>query len=491
MTTPDERSAAALHDAVHGLYERTPEYSAAVAFTRPQKIAFLTLLGIVVAGVVLARSTTLVLISGFFVTWYAATLADRFIMFRRGLNADAILQVSDADAHALSADELPPYTVLVPAYGEPEVVGQLIGAVRSIDYPAEKLQVLLLLEQDDTPTIAAAEESLARDPEGAEVVTVLHVPPAEPRTKPKACNYGLHYATGEIVTIYDAEDTPDPLQLRRVVAAFRRLDAETGAASGAASEARTVCIQARLSYRNARQNMLTAWFTIEYDVWFKLMLPGIMRMRAPVPLGGTSNHFRRGVLRELGAWDPYNVTEDADLGVRIAAHGYRTAVLDSETLEEANSDTINWLRQRSRWYKGYLQTWLVYMRRPDRLLREIGFIPALRFTLLMASTPIIAVVNLVFWYLFLLWIMGQPDFVAELFPPAVFYPSLVCLVAGNALTVYMNLVGVREGRDPLLILAVLTYPAYWLLMSIAAAKGMWQLLFRPSYWEKTAHGLEE
>jgi cellulose synthase/poly-beta-1,6-N-acetylglucosamine synthase-like glycosyltransferase len=237
--------------------------------------------------------------------------------------------------------------------------------------------------------------------------------------------------------------------------------------------------------------MLTAWFTIEYDVWFKLMLPGIMRMRAPVPLGGTSNHFRRGVLRELGAWDPYNVTEDADLGVRIAAHGYRTAVLDSETLEEANSDTINWLRQRSRWYKGYLQTWLVYMRRPDRLLREIGFIPALRFTLLMASTPIIAVVNLVFWYLFLLWIMGQPAFVAELFPPAVFYPSLVCLVAGNALTVYMNLVGVREGRDPLLILAVLTYPAYWLLMSIAAAKGMWQLLFRPSYWEKTAHGLEE
>ena len=288
------------------------------------------------------------------------------------------------------------------------------------------------------------------------------------------------------------------MQLRRVVVAFRRLDAEAAnsaatdatSAPGALSRRRTVCIQARLSFRNGRQNMLTAWFTIEYDVWFKLILPGIMRMNAPVPLGGTSNHFRRDVLQQLGAWDPYNVTEDADLGVRIAANGYRTAVLDSVTLEEANSDTINWLRQRSRWYKGYLQTWLVYMRRPDRLFREIGFVPSVRFTLLMASTPIIAVVNLVFWYLFILWIMGQPDFIAELFPPLVFYPSLVSFVAGNALTVYMNLVGVREGRDPVLLLAVVTYPLYWLLMSIAATKGMWQLLFRPSYWEKTAHGLE-
>ncbi len=485
MSTPDARSAAALHDAVHGLYERTPEYSAAVAFTRAQKVTSLSLLAVIVVGVVFARSVTLVLLSGFFVTWYAVTLVDRFIMFRRGLNADAILRVSDTVARSLPAADLPPYTVLVPAYGEPEVVGQLIGAVRSLDYPAEKLQVLLLLEEDDTPTITAAEKSLGRDAAG--IVTVLRVPAAEPRTKPKACNYGLHYATGDIVTIYDAEDTPDPLQLRRVVAAFRDLDAD----ADRTHTARTVCIQARLSYRNARQNMLTAWFTIEYDVWFKLMLPGIMRMNAPVPLGGTSNHFRRDVLQQLGAWDPYNVTEDADLGVRIAAHGHRTAVLDSETLEEANSDTINWLRQRSRWYKGYLQTWLVYMRRPGRLLRDIGVVPALRFTLLMASTPVIAVVNLVFWYLFILWIMGQPGFVAELFPPAVFYPSLVCLIAGNALTVYMNLVGVREGRDPLLLLAVVTYPVYWLLMSIAAVKGTWQLLFRPSYWEKTAHGLEQ
>ena len=475
MTTPgQDLSRRALHDAVHGLRERTPELSAAVAFTGGQKIFFLLLGIIVLAGVALWPGTVPVLLSGGGIAWYAMSLVDRFVMFRRGLRVDAILQVSDEEAYSVPEEDLPGYTVLVPAYGEPEVVGQLLASMRAMDYPAEKLQVLLLLEEDDAPTIEAAHAAGVSD-----VATVIEVPAAEPRTKPKACNYGLHFATGDIVTIYDAEDTPDPLQLRRVVAAFRRL------------EPSVVCLQARLSFRNARQNLLTAWFTIEYDVWFKLMLPGIMRMRAPVPLGGTSNHFKIRHLRELGAWDPYNVTEDADLGVRIAAHGYKTAVLDSETGEEANSDTINWLRQRSRWYKGYLQTWLVYMRRPVWFVREIGVVPAVRFTLLVASTPLLAILNLVFWYLFIVWIMGQPEQVAALFPPVVFYPAVMCLVFGNALSIYMNLVGVREGRDPVLVFAVMLYPLYWLLMSIAAAKGLWQLIFRPSYWEKTAHGLEE
>lgn len=470
--TPAQRLA--LHDAVHGLRERTPELSAAVAFTGRQKVFLLVVIVVTVAGAVLWPQVVLVLLSGAGVLWYAASLLDRLVMFRQGLKIESILQVSDDEAYGVPEDELPVYTLLVPAYGEPEVVGQLLASMRSMDYPADKLQVLLLLEEDDTPTIEAARAAGVDD-----VATVIEVPAAEPRTKPKACNYGLHFASGEIVTVYDAEDTPDPLQLRRVVAAFRRLDLSV------------VCLQARLSYRNARQNLLTSWFTIEYDVWFKLMLPGIMTMRAPVPLGGTSNHFKIRYLRQLGAWAPYNVTEDADLGVRIAAHGYKTAVLDSETGEEANSDTINWIRQRSRWYKGYLQTWLVYMRRPVWFVREIGLLPALRFTLLIASTPLLAILNLVFWYLFLLWIMGQPEQVAALFPPVVFYPAVMCLVLGNALSNYMNLVGVREGRDPVLVFAVILYPVYWLLMSIAAVKGLWQLVFRPSYWEKTAHGLEE
>nr|WP_329603840.1 glycosyltransferase [Nocardia seriolae] len=190
-----------------------------------------------------------------------------------------------------------------------------------------------------------------------------------------------------------------------------------------------------------------------------------------------------------GAWDPYNVTEDADLGVRIAARGYSTAVIDSVTLEEANPDAINWVRQRSRWYKGYLQSWLVHTRRPVRLWRKIGPVSFLRFTLILAGTPIIACLNLVFWFITLAWVFGQPGVIEEMFPAAVYFPALIALVLGNAATVYMNLVACRENGRPDLLVACLTSPLYWVLMAVAATKGCWQLLRNPSYWEKTFHGL--
>jgi cellulose synthase/poly-beta-1,6-N-acetylglucosamine synthase-like glycosyltransferase len=344
----------------------------------------------------------------------------------------------------------------------------------ALEYPADKLQVLLLLEADDDVTIAAAKECAESD-----AITILLVPPADPRTKPKACNYGLYFATGDIVTIFDAEDLPEPLQLRRVVAAFRSLPDSVA------------CVQAKLVYHNGHQNILTAWFTAEYRLWFGYLLPGMMRSSSPIPLGGTSNHLRRDVLDQIGAWDPYNVTEDADLGLRIAASGYHTAVIDSNTLEEANSDAINWIRQRSRWYKGYLQTWLVQIRRPVKLFRTIGFRSFLRFNLVLAGTPVIAVLNLVFWLITLIWFLGQPALVEAVFPWYIYFPALVALVLGNAATLYMNLIALREDDRSDLLLAALTVPVFWLMMSVAAAKGCYQLIRNPSYWEKTVHGLTQ
>jgi len=404
---------------------------------------------------------------------YLLTMLDRVMIFREGLASRAIV-ITDDEARTIPHDELPPYTVLVPAYNEPEVVGDLIGAMAALEYPADKLQVLLLLEADDDVTIAAAKECAESD-----AITILLVPPADPRTKPKACNYGLYFATGDIVTIFDAEDLPEPLQLRRVVAAFRSLPDSVA------------CVQAKLVYHNGHQNILTAWFTAEYRLWFGYLLPGMMRSSSPIPLGGTSNHLRRDVLDEIGAWDPYNVTEDADLGLRIAASGYHTAVIDSNTLEEANSDAINWIRQRSRWYKGYLQTWLVQIRRPVKLFRTIGFRSFLRFNLVLAGTPVIAVLNLVFWLITLIWFLGQPALVEAVFPWYIYFPALVALVLGNAATLYMNLIALREDDRSDLLLAALTVPVFWLMMSVAAAKGCYQLIRNPSYWEKTYHGLTQ
>lgn len=464
--------AAALHDAVHGLRERRPEVSAATVVVPWQRRVLIGLVAALVAGAVFARTPTLVAITVGCTAAYVWTLVDRLILFFRGLDGRSIITVDAADAEAVPDAALPTYTILVPAFREPEVIATVIENLAAFRYPADKLEILLLLEADDEATIGAA-RAVPAPPS----LRIIEVPPAQPRTKPKACNFGLHFASGELVTIYDAEDRPDPLQLRRAAVAFDRLPAETA------------CVQARLAFHNGGQNLLTAWFTADYALWFGFVLPGLMRGDAPIPLGGTSNHLRRAILDEIGAWDPFNVTEDADLGVRIAESGYRTAVLDSVTWEEANSDPVNWIRQRSRWYKGYLQTWLVHMRRPVRLWRMLGPTGFARFTTLLAGTPLIASLNMVFWLITLAWLLGQPHAVQEQFPAYVYFPALFCLVFGNSAVLYMNLVACRESRLTVLLLAALTTPLYWLLMSVAAIKGTYQLISKPSYWEKTFHGL--
>src|SRR3981081_2095520 len=214
-----------------------------------------------------------------------------------------------------------------------------MDTLAALDYPAEKLEVLVLLEADDEETIAAARA--ARPPA---TVRLIVVPDAEPRTKPKACNVGLFLARGDLLVIYDAEDRPEPDQLRKAVAAFE----EAGE--------KTVCVQARLRYWNVRTNLLTRMFGLEYGYWFGAMLPGLDRLRLPIPLGGTSHHFPVDAPRRLGGWDPHNVTEDADLGLRAAVEGYRVGVIDSDTDEEACAHVRPWLRHRSARARGKTQT---------------------------------------------------------------------------------------------------------------------------------------
>ena len=250
------------------------------------------------------------------------------------------------------------------------------------------------------------------------------------------------------------------------------------------------CAQAELAYFNPNQNIITRWFTVEYLMWFTQMLPGLSLLNAPVPLGGTSNHFRRELLVEAGGWDPFNVTEDADLGIRLHRQGYRTAILASSTMEEANSDFVNWARQRSRWYKGYLQTWLVHLRQPKKLWRDLGPGGFFTYNMFVGGTPIIALLNPVFWVMTIVWFVGHPAFIQSIFPAPVYYGSLLCWLGGNFLFTYVNLLVVIEAdRDELMLPALLS-PIYWMMMSVAATKALYQLMFQTSYWEKTAHGLD-
>ena len=464
-----------LDRSVNGLRRVAPELSAHLVLSRGQQVVGVLGVGLLVVALVVAPMVTVRTVLAVLAVLYTLTLGYRLLLVNRGLRGRHLIGVSDRDALAVAERDLPVYSVLVPAYREPQVISRLIASLGGLDYPRAKLEILLLLEADDQETIAAARASLTADT----AITVVLVPPGEPRTKPKACNYGLQLATGELVTIFDAEDRPEPLQLRRAVVALGRLGAGYA------------CVQARLGYFNPQQNLLTRWFTIEYANWFGLLLPGLVSVGAPVPLGGTSNHFRTDLLRALGAWDAFNVTEDADLGIRLARLGYAVGVLDSVTAEEANSDFVNWIKQRSRWYKGYLQTWLVHMRHPVTVHRELGWRGALGLHLFIAGTPVTSFLNPLFWALTVIWFVQKPAWLPLLFPGGVFYLALICFVIGNAAILYANVLTTQVMREPGLLGAALLVPLYWVMMAVAASKAVFQLIWMPSYWEKTAHGLHQ
>jgi glycosyltransferase XagB len=368
----------------------------------------------------------------------------------------------------------PSYTVLCPMYKEKAVLPQFVEAIGALDYPRHALQVLLLLEEDDTETIAFAQSMSL--PSWFEIIVV---PDSQPKTKPKACNHGLRIARGQYIVIFDAEDIPEPDQLKKAAMAFSRLPGNVA------------CVQALLNFYNPRQNVLTRLFTAEYSLWFDLMLAGLQHLDGPIPLGGTSNHFRTEVLRGLGGWDPYNVTEDADLGIRLYKQGFRTGMLDSTTFEEANPNVGNWIRQRSRWIKGYMQTLLVHTR-GGWDLRRTHDLHFLTFLLIIGGKVIVNFVNPLLWVVTISYFVfrsyvGGP--IEAVYPAPVFYTAVVTLLLGNLLFIYTFLLGNAYRNNHDLIKYGLLAPFYWLLMSVAACKGLWQLIFSPHYWEKTQHGL--
>ena len=459
-----------LFESTTGLETRTPEASAQRTLTRGQKVAAGVLALLCLVGLVVLRTGFFIVLSALVIVLYAAVVFFRGYVSYQGARFGQAEQVTPEEMAALT--DLPVYTILCPLYREAGVMTQLVNAITALDYPRSRLDVKLLLEADDTETLEAVRKF------GLPPYFHLLVVPAEgQRTKPKACNYGLQLARGEYVVIFDAEDIPEPDQLKKALVVFRRSGPELG------------CVQAQLGYYNRLQNILTGWFSLEYAAWFDFFLPGLQAMGLPIPLGGSSNHLPSDIVREIGAWDPSNVTEDADLGMRLLRRGYRTVVLDSTTMEEANSDFVNWVRQRSRWGKGYAVSWLVQMRHPVQLVRDVGLGGFLAIQLTLGGTYAVALLNLLMWTLTGLWILAQFGFVAYLFPSWIYYVAMVELLFGNFFFLYLNLWCVVHRSDWRLTRLAVISPLYWLLISIAMIKATIQLVKQPTFWEKTVHGL--
>jgi cellulose synthase/poly-beta-1,6-N-acetylglucosamine synthase-like glycosyltransferase len=458
--------------ATSGLWRSNPAQSARSVLDFRQKVVGGAALGsLIVAAILWPR----VAISSLFLLMalgYVVSIAFKVSVCAAGARREFSQIVTAEEIAALDEASLPIYTVLVPVYREANIVAQLVDNLGRLDYPAEKLQILLLLEADDTETIQAAKRGSA-----PWNISFVVIPDSQPKTKPKACNVGLLMAHGEFLVIYDAEDRPEPDQLRKAVVAFRK------------SPEQTVCLQAALNYFNADDNILTRMFTLEYSFWFDYMLPGLDEKNLPIPLGGTSNHFRTAGLRELGGWDPFNVTEDADLGIRAAARGYRVGVIDSTTFEEANRAYGNWIRQRSRWIKGYLQTALVHSRHPLKLVQDAGLRQAAAFAMLIAGTPLAFLSVLPLYAIFVISLVVPLPWLGPLLPGWVLWASLANLLLGNALMIWISMIGAFRRRRYWLVLWAVLNPLYWVMHSVAAYKGLWQLITRPHFWEKTTHGL--
>ena len=367
----------------------------------------------------------------------------------------------------------PVYSVFVALYREAAVVPQLIATLDRLAWPASCLDIKLICEADDAATLAA----LAALPLGRQY-EVVSVPPGQPRTKPKALSYALGAARGQYLVIYDAEDRVDPLQLEEAWRTFE------------AGPADVACLQAPLVITNARESWLSALFAFEYAGLFRVLLPRLGAARLPMPLGGTSNHFRTRILQEVGGWDPYNVTEDADLGLRLYRLGYRCGTLERPTFEEAPTTTGAWLGQRTRWFKGWLQTWLVLMRRPSRLVRDMGLWPAFVFQVLigglilssLAHPLLIAYIGVLAWQL-----LGQSAHVAGPFEITLIVIDVVNIFGSYAIFVALGRAGMTPGERGAAGWRWMLTPLYWLLMSLAAWRAVRELRSNPFFWNKTAH----
>lgn len=442
--------------------------------TANQKMILFFIILAIVIGFILYPLLTLQTIIGILSFIYFVDVLFNLYLILKSLTFPQELSTSTQEIENLSDKKLPIYTILCPLYKEARVLPHFLSSMEKLSWPKEKLDVILLLEEDDKETIEEVKKINLPF-----YVRTLIVPLSIPKTKPKACNYGLAHAKGEYLVVYDAEDMPDTSQLKKAYLGFQKADKNI------------ICLQAKLNYYNPHQNLLTRFFTAEYSLWFDVTLPGLQSINATIPLGGTSNHFKIENLREIEGWDPFNVTEDADLGVRLFRKGYRTAIIDSTTLEEANSKIGNWLRQRSRWIKGYMQTYLVHIREVSKFAKENGKKHSLVFQLVVGGKIAFIFINPILWLAtiayFTLYAYIGPA-IESVYPTAVFYMAVTSLIFGNFLFLYYYMIGVARKGQWNLMKFVFLIPFYWLMISIAAFRALYQLVFKPHYWEKTVHG---
>ncbi|PIE16554.1 MAG: glycosyl transferase [Rhodobacterales bacterium] len=368
---------------------------------------------------------------------------------------------------------LPVVSIMVPLFREREVASHLIRRLKRLNYPKELLDICLVVEADDDTT----NETLSHTqlPRWARVI---RVPTGNVRTKPRAMNYALKFCRGSIIGVYDAEDAPHPDQIHQIVRRFHERGPQVA------------CLQGLLDFYNPRTNWLSRCFTIEYNTWFRLFLPGLEKLGFAVPLGGTTLFFRRAALEKLGGWDAHNVTEDADLGIRLARHGLRTEIVHTVTEEEANCRFVPWIKQRSRWLKGFAITWAVHMRSPGKTLRELGLKKFIGMQILFIGTFSHFLLAPLLWSFWLI-LFGVHHPILDVVNSTVMIGLTAVFLLSEIITIAVGCFAISDKKHRFLMGWTPTMHFYFPMGTLAAYKALYELVTQPFYWDKTAHGIFE
>lgn len=470
LTTPEQLEAALLSLRGRSLdraaLTRVPEPESCRGWGTPTHLLWVRALAVLLVAACILAPVAMV--------WALTAWAVLTLVLTTLLKAAAVfasLRHAPSEPPGPAPERWPTVSVMVPLYNESDIAPRLVRRLSRLDYPRERLDILLVVEEDDHVTRAALKQSNL--PAWMRIVVV---PDGTIRTKPRALNHALDLCRGAIIGVYDAEDAPEPDQIRKVVARFHHRGPEVA------------CLQGVLDFYNPRTNWLSRCFTMEYAAWFRIMLPGLSRLGLPIPLGGTTLFFRRGALEELGAWDACNVTEDADLGMRLARHGYRTELLDTTTFEEANCRALPWIKQRSRWLKGYMMTYGVHMRQPGLLLRQLGWWKFLGFQTLFLCTLSQFVLAPVLWSFWLVP-LGFAHPVSAALPPVMANTLVAIFLFTEAVQVAITLMAMRLTPNRLSPLWVPMLHFYFPLGALASYKAAWEMVRKPFWWDKTRHGL--
>lgn len=461
-------SKALTNTACNALVNRSTALSARLVVTPWQAVSLFVLAQLLIVSWVFASGTTANAVHLIATGFYLGCVGLRLwaAMSHKRLKSKPLRHRPD--------HELPVYSVLVPLYDEASQIDPLARALDALNWPKERLEIKLICEADDQATLEAAyKESSARGRTHFEVVAV---PPSLPRTKPKALNYALQVCIGRLITVYDAEDRPHPNQLREAHNAFLTNDR------------RVAVLQAPLVVVNGERSWFARMFAIEYSALFDGLLPALDRAGSFGPLGGTSNHFKRAALDHIGAWDPHNVTEDADLGIRMARAGLHFATLELPTYETAPQTASVWFGQRTRWFKGWMQTWLVHMRQPFRLWRQLGIKQYLVFHLMITGMIVSALIHPLLWlgvayYGTQLLHLGHVSLTLS----GLFYLDLASILLGYATMAALAMRTLPQRDLQALATSLIGLPIYWLCLSAAAWRALHELIRRPHHWEKTQH----